>query len=846
MGLAYTDSLIDLADAYVQHTLPSFDPVVCRLPEVAQCVPQEFVLLGPNGTVAAEPLPFAVAVPMTVAEPPPAPIDTATVGNASQLKWVTRPAGMRGWLPNLNGCDTCGGGRHENGYCEVKARNSERPRTAAKRVRFTCTEGCTTDGRKAQHGIRGCPLQRPGATEASQDDFEAHPIEFLSTGFNAMLADDATPLPLPEHLRPTGQVIDTGCSFHLENAAGEAGFIDRRPTAMRVQTGLTSASPCNYIGTHVQYVLGGPPGYHIVRIERPDVLMHAQFSKPLWSPRQSYRLDGTTCTFGDDCAIQTAAGTRIPFYDVKHSYVLPRWFDTASAEAARALLLARSISPESVAFHAGFARARIVETDWSAILDTTHVADNHITGMHALSTSLAVDANVDADPRSQLVKLWHARTGHSSPKNLLHIGDVMTHAEAIQGVTREQILLVAGNACTVCPKARMKAKPHTRKHIKGYTWTAPCTKFGDCISTDNAGPFPESFAHRYIYLTVYVDHHTSFISVYFQQSKGYIDSIPVRKQYIAEHARYGTISHFHSDAAQELMGAEMLRFLTENRITASWTVPGESDMNGRAEGCIGMLTMTVRAIIIHSGCPQIHWPAMYMMARFIRIHLPVLHAEGKRWTSRYFELTDHKISAHLLVVPCCVCHGLVPRKLRDGKLDPVAISGIFMGYPRNQPGGAVLIWQPNVPGKYFTAYSVKFNEARTYKDAWRLGKEISTAYGQGDDHDMLEEPRRSTLAHAPPALNDVTDPAPPAGVTTDDNARLETETQRPTEPQVPLRIPQPRLCRTPGCALREFHLGPCGALPASTADELPISQRLTRDRAEAQPTELPAPDARPR
>ena len=32
-----------------------------------------------------------------------------------------------------------------------------------------------------------------------------------------------------------------------------------------------------------------------------------------------------------------------------------------------------------------------------------------------------------------------------------------------------------------------------------------------CISTDNAGPFPESFAHRYIYLTVYVDHHTSFI-----------------------------------------------------------------------------------------------------------------------------------------------------------------------------------------------------------------------------------------------------------------------------------------------------------------------------------------------
>ena len=253
---------------------------------------------------------------------------------------------------------------------------------------------------------------------------------------------------------------------------------------------------------------------------------------------------------------------------------------------------------------------------------------------------------------------------------------------------------------------------------------------------------------------MFIDYKTNIGDVFFQRHKGYVDSIPVRKQFIAAWSRYGKIHHFHSDAAQELMGAEMLRFLTEHKITASWSVPGESNMNNRAEGYIGRLTSMVRAILVHSGVPSTHWPALYLMSRTIRWHLPMLDTKTGQHTSPWIELTGELPTARRLVVPCCVAHGLIPRKDRIGKLGEVAISGVFMGYPRQQQGGAVLIWKPNEPNKYYTVYSVRFDESKTYRDAWHLGKEVSTAYGRDHHTEPFiyeEEPRSGSNAEVPMA-----------------------------------------------------------------------------------------------
>jgi len=224
----------------------------------------------------------------------------------------------------------------------------------------------------------------------------------------------------------------------------------------------------------------------------------------------------------------------------------------------------------------------------------------------------------------------------------------------------------------------------------------------------------------------------------------------------------------------------------------------------------------------------------------------MLDTKTGQHTSPWIELTGELPTARRLVVPCCVAHGLIPRKDRIGKLGEVAISGVFMGYPRQQQGGAVLIWKPNEPNKYYTVYSVRFDESKTYRDAWHLGKEVSTAYGRDHHTEPFiyeEEPRSGSNAEVPMAdyrgynLPAIT--MPPAPQST---PHLSSSDAQPAEDeQTPLssqgnnreRRSHVDLCATPGCKLKKFHLGNCSVAEPTARDGDPdktISQRLTRGR----------------
>ena len=711
--------------------------------------------------------------------------------------------------------------------------------------------------------------KRPTPPDTSS---ETHPTFFANINSTMPQLEDDT-------LFTSGQIIDTGCSFHLENISGLAGFTSRRPTDMRVATGLSTGSRCDFIGTHTQYVLGAAPTYAVIKLTRPNTLMHRDFRKPLFSPRQAWTEQQTTCAFADVCELQLASGDRIPFYDVHQSYILPRWFTKTAAMEARQRVL-RDSSPTTVR---DFALQAFYVVSLSSVppprptacqlnlikLNEVGGVQQQLTDKYSekyfaqpkstlvLHTGQEEDMpaaehrdnqNFNADPRAEKVKLWHARTAHVGPKNLMYLPMVTTDADDLRGITREKIVEVAGTNCTVCPKARMTAKPHSKAEVRGYRLNDPPKKFGDCIGTDNAGPFQPSIVHQYLYLTVFIDFKTNIGDVFFQKHKGYVDSIPVRKQFIATWSRYGKIHHFHSDAAQELMGAEMLRFLTEQKITASWSVPGESNMNNRAEGYIGRLTSMVRAILVHSGVPSTHWPALYLMLRTIRWHLPILDTKTGQHTSPWIELTGELPTARRLVVPCCVAYGLIPRKDRIGKLGDVAMSGIFMGYPRQQQGGAVLIWKPNEPSKYYTVYSVRFDESKTYRDAWRLGKEVSTAYGRDHHTEPFiyeEEPSSESSAGAPmtdyggfslPTINvppapQEAPPSPSSNIRRSAEDHTTPPNSRGTDHEKRGRVD---LCRTPGCRLKKFHLGNCSIAEPTTGDNDPektISQRHTRQRS---------------
>ena len=143
-------------------------------------------------------------------------------------------------------------------------------------------------------------------------------------------------------------VVDSGCTFCLENASGEKGFITREPTNMSINTGLTTNSPCEFMGTHEMFVL---TSNHVVyKLTRTNVLFHRQFRKALMSTQQNWNDLKIRSEFDDRLRLVLDNGTHIPFYIVNGVYLLPRWYELEAAQKARDAL-APSKMHLACAFH---------------------------------------------------------------------------------------------------------------------------------------------------------------------------------------------------------------------------------------------------------------------------------------------------------------------------------------------------------------------------------------------------------------------------------------------------------------------------------------------------------------
>ena len=259
---------------------------------------------------------------------------------------------------------------------------------------------------------------------------------------------------------------------------------------------------------------------------------------------------------------------------------------------------------------------------------------------------------------------------------------------------------------------------------------------------------------RFVMLTVFADDHSDYIAVYFSREKGLNDSIPIRKRFKADHARFGNVLKYHSDAAQELMGNTMAGHLDNEGAGRTYGVAGvaDRDMDNRAERAIYAITIRARAFRVDAGLPIIHWPLLYLFATFIVNILPIYVVAEKRFTTRLARaLGDETYVPYVGHIRRfgCVVHALIPRENRQNKLDPIAISGIFLGFPRYQQGGAVYIWVPSESSKYFVAYSAQFNEQRTYKDAFRLNNRQPEEYFDYEP-DAEQEGNTDTPVSSPP------------------------------------------------------------------------------------------------
>lgn len=524
---------------------------------------------------------------------------------------------------------------------------------------------------------------------SARDDKEMHTAEVPSdhgaysshgTGGNACARASDLNHHLPSALACMSYaIVDTGASTHLENSP--AGFTTRKSTCATVSTGLSPRSPCDFEGTHEQYMLGVAPTYEIIRFRRPDVLCHNTFKRALFSVRAAWEESRINARFEDVYMLILDDGRRIPFYELHNTYILPRWTSLAEAESARAVLLSprRSVPHGNSTTHddwvlAALRQERVYPYDAvkQFMRDEESNARHHDhQPHHTLDTTT-----------SDVIRLYHNRFGHLSPKAMLQLPNAVLGADDIRGMSREQVERVVGASCDTCPQARMTRRPHPKQAARKYSTTDPIRNFGDCVSTDHAGPLPPSFVGGYRYLTVFVDHFTSLLAAYFQRSKGLDDSISVRERYISDHAVYGRIKRFHSDSAAEFIGQSMQETMHQHGCGVTHNVPGESDLNNRAEAAINIIFSMARAMRLHSDVPKAHWPALALYATYIRNRVPLRSRKDGTHTTRLALARGQKHTIAEIRVFGCVCHGLLQHKDREDKLSPVAKTGIFMGFPR--------------------------------------------------------------------------------------------------------------------------------------------------------------------
>ena len=403
--------------------------------------------------------------------------------------------------------------------------------------------------------------------------------------------------------------------------------------------------------------------------------------------------------------------------------------------------------------------------------------------------------------KMEIIRLWHRRLGHHPFAALQHVPQTSVGMPNISISADEISKLRAG--CNLCPLASMKACPHKRN--KG-TGVKLIQKFGDRIDMDLCGPInPPSFQHGYRYCSLFVDAHTLFMAVYFLRSKD--EHIEAHKRFCAELAPYGgqSVKEFHSDNGGEFTSQEYIDLLVESGAKQSTIIPRTPNQNPIAEGAFWRIFCTARALLKQSGMPNEHWATAVAHACYILNRTPKKRreratasekADGSTasqngWITPYELLTGRVPNLAHLRTYGCMTQSLIHKTLRKSKLSDLAEAGYYVGKCRTHRGHRLYI--PG-KGKYISSRNIKFTEETLYKDK------------------ALEEK-----------------PTPPVAEAAEEGASSDEDEEEPTEPKKTTgSAPTRNGCRTPGCNLREFHMGNHSNQPVHRGMGLPSAAVLAR------------------
>ena len=289
--------------------------------------------------------------------------------------------------------------------------------------------------------------------------------------------------------------------------------------------------------------------------------------------------------------------------------------------------------------------------------------------------------------------LWHKRFMHTGNHSLSRIGPRLHGFDP------------SAHDSSKCPACLQGgAKKQRLRRLSGFKQRKRYVYFGQRISSDLCGPFPEAINGKYTYAIVFHDSATKRISVYPLTSKTKEEVLEAFQQFLEDNKGRITkgIGEWHTDCGGEFISKDMDAFLEEICVKRSYSVPFEPWQNPYAERTWGQLLRKIRTAFVDSQVPHAFWTYAMQYAAYIHNIIPSYDGD----LSPNEKAGEPSPDYSSLRVWGCKCYYFLPKKERT-KLGPRAVQAVYLGPDPQRNGHLVYVPSKNA---VTAAYHVVFAE----------------------------------------------------------------------------------------------------------------------------------------
>ena len=292
----------------------------------------------------------------------------------------------------------------------------------------------------------------------------------------------------------------------------------------------------------------------------------------------------------------------------------------------------------------------------------------------------------------------HSRFGHVSSRRLNKLRQQSINFPRTHGPINHD-----PSSCDACLSGGARRKPFAKREGNPYTY------FGERLSSDLCGPFPQSIG-GYKYILNIIDASTNELSIYLLRSKSSAEVQSAFQQFLRDNTTYlnhGKPIRWHTDNGGEFTSDDLHEFCDEFAVRRSFSIPYAPPQNAHAERMWGILLKTMRTILAESNVHESFWT--YAADHACQLHnvMPSTRLAGEM--SPYQAKYGMPPDVSKFRVWGCTCYYFLPEHERKSKLSPRAVPAVHLGIDPQRSG--YIVYVPSMH-RITSAYHLTFQERK--------------------------------------------------------------------------------------------------------------------------------------